>query len=116
MLVAPLRVVHRFTDLNPDEIADLFQTTQRVSRAIEIAYKSIALTIAIQDGVGAGQTVEHVHVHIIPRHKDDFVPNDKIYHELDQHDKEAQRRARTSQEMADEATWFRQFLAMDTAN
>ena len=36
----------------------------------------------------AGQTVPHVHVHIIPRNKGDWANNDDIYKELDQKEKE----------------------------
>ena len=32
-----------------------------------------------QDGRDAGQTVEHVHIHIIPRRPGDFQQNDEIY-------------------------------------
>lgn len=39
---------------------------------IEKEYKASALTITIQDGPLAGQTVPHVHIHIIPRYKDDY--------------------------------------------
>ena len=37
---------------------------------------------APQDGRDAGQTVEHVHVHVIPRRPGDFVNNDDIYREV----------------------------------
>ena len=36
----------------------------------------------MQDGPDAGQTVEHVHVHLIPRRPGDFKRNDDIYHEV----------------------------------
>jgi diadenosine tetraphosphate (Ap4A) HIT family hydrolase len=32
-----------------------------------------------QDGPQAGQTVAHVHIHVIPRKKGDFENNDEIY-------------------------------------
>ena len=32
--------------------------------------------------------VKHVHVHVLPRHKNDFENNDDIYNELAKHDKE----------------------------
>ena len=32
-----------------------------------------------QDGRDAGQTVEHVHIHVIPRRAGDFQQNDEIY-------------------------------------
>ena len=45
-------------------------------------------TISIQDGPSAGQTVPHVHVHILPRSSGDFENNDDIYNELNNHDKD----------------------------
>ena len=39
---------------------------------IEHVYKATSLNIAIQDGVDAGQSVPHVHTHVIPRHKADL--------------------------------------------
>lgn len=38
---------------------------------------SRSLTIAIQDGALAGQSVPHCHVHIMPRKPNDFVPSVK---------------------------------------
>uniref|UniRef100_A0A9J7YWZ5 Bis(5'-adenosyl)-triphosphatase n=1 Tax=Cyprinus carpio carpio TaxID=630221 RepID=A0A9J7YWZ5_CYPCA len=58
VLVCPLRVVERFRDLRPDEVADLFMTTQRIADVIEKHFQASSLTIAIQDGPEAGQTVK----------------------------------------------------------
>ena len=35
--------------------------------------------LTIQDGPQAGQTVPHVHIHILPRKRGDFEKNDEIY-------------------------------------
>ncbi|XP_077058784.1 bis(5'-adenosyl)-triphosphatase isoform X2 [Siphateles boraxobius] len=82
VLVCPLRVVERFRDLRPEEVADLFMTTQRVADGIEKHFQASSLTIAMQDGPEAGQTVKHVHVHVLPRKAGDFEKNDSIYDEL----------------------------------
>uniref|UniRef100_A0A8C2DX87 Bis(5'-adenosyl)-triphosphatase n=2 Tax=Cyprinus carpio TaxID=7962 RepID=A0A8C2DX87_CYPCA len=82
VLVCPLRVVERFRDLRPDEVADLFMTTQRIADVIEKHFQASSLTIAIQDGPEAGQTVKHVHVHVLPRKAGDFDKNDSIYDEV----------------------------------
>ncbi len=53
---------------------------------IEHVYKATSLNIAMQDGVDAGQSVPHVHVHVIPRHKADLDEkggSDAIYGMLD---------------------------------
>jgi bis(5'-adenosyl)-triphosphatase len=39
---------------------------------IEKVYKATSLNIAIQDGTDAGQSVPHLHVHVIPRSKGDL--------------------------------------------
>ncbi|KAI4643550.1 hypothetical protein J4E93_006560 [Alternaria ventricosa] len=72
VLVSPRRVVPRFNDLSAAEVQDLFLTVQRVSRMVERVFSASSLNIAIQDGVDAGQSVPHVHAHIIPRKKDDL--------------------------------------------
>lgn len=70
--MSPRRLVPRFNDLSPAEVQDLFATVQRVSRMVERVFAASSLNIAIQDGVDAGQSVPHVHAHIIPRKKDDL--------------------------------------------
>ncbi|XP_041458698.1 bis(5'-adenosyl)-triphosphatase-like [Lytechinus variegatus] len=81
VLVSPVRPVERFLDMTGDEVADLFQTTQTVSKVIQDQYKASSLSIAMQDGPDAGQSVWHVHVHILPRKQGDFKRNDDIYDE-----------------------------------
>ena len=54
-------------ELAPEEVADLWCLAQRVGAAIEPHFGAASLTLAIQDGPLAGQTVPHVHIHILPR-------------------------------------------------
>ncbi|WWC68821.1 uncharacterized protein I206_102756 [Kwoniella pini CBS 10737] len=80
VLILPKRIVPRLSDLNSIEISDLFLTVQKVGKGLEKYYKAQSLTISLQDGKSAGQSVPHVHVHILPRHSIDFNgENDKIY-------------------------------------
>lgn len=72
VLVSPRRVTPRLSDLTHTEVTDLFLTVQRVGRMIERVYNGTSLNIAMQDGVDAGQSVPHVHTHIIPRVKADL--------------------------------------------
>lgn len=49
------------------EADDLWMTVRRVQAAVEEVHGADASEVGVQDGRDAGQTVPHVHVHIIPR-------------------------------------------------
>ncbi|XP_048813891.1 bis(5'-adenosyl)-triphosphatase isoform X4 [Lagopus muta] len=64
-----------------------------------------------QDGPEAGQTVKHVHVHVLPRRSGDFSRNDDVYKELQGHDKEdSPDKWRTEEEMAAEAAILKKYF------
>eukprot|EP00842_Homolaphlyctis_polyrhiza_P001459 jgi/Hompol1/2313/HPOL_001972-RA len=88
VMVISRRVVQRFKDLTSDEVSDLFLSAHEIAKVIEKQYAAESMSITIQDGPFAGQSVPHVHVHVIPRRKGDWLNNDDIYAEIDQ--KEAQ--------------------------
>ena len=67
MLVTPRRVVPRLEEMSAAERADLFSTARRVQRAIAAASGGADVELGIQDGRDAGQSVPHVHVHLLPR-------------------------------------------------
>ncbi|XP_053577366.1 bis(5'-adenosyl)-triphosphatase [Bombina bombina] len=113
VLVCPLRPALRFTDLRPEEVGDLFIAAQRVARVVESHFGGTSLTISLQDGPEAGQTVPHVHVHILPRKAGDFKRNDEIYEVLQNHDKGGQENPdqwRSEEEMASEAEALRLYF------
>ena len=98
-------------------MADLFTSTQKIARVVEKVYGASSLSIAIQDGPEAGQTIEHVHVHVLPRKKGDFEHNDDVYKALDEHDKQedslvaetgsaTNKGLRSEEEMAKEAAYL----------
>ncbi|GFF55536.1 bis(5'-nucleosyl)-tetraphosphatase [asymmetrical] [Aspergillus udagawae] len=72
VLVSPRRRVPRVADLTAAETTDLFLTVQRVGKMVERVYGASSLNIAVQDGPEAGQSVAHVHAHIIPRKRADL--------------------------------------------
>ncbi|KAB2009391.1 hypothetical protein ES319_D10G163700v1 [Gossypium barbadense] len=82
VLVCPRREVKRFADLTVEETQDLWLTAQKIGGRLECFHKASSLTFTIQDGPKAGQTVPHVHIHILPRKDGDFERNDEIYDEM----------------------------------
>lgn len=113
VLVIPHRRTSKFAELSADEVADLWRAAQRIGSVLVQHVGATACTYAIQDGRDAGQTVDHVHVHILPRRAGDFSRNDEIYERLDHHQvkgfavDDAERVARTDDQMFAEADTFR---------
>lgn len=86
VLVCPVRVVPRLSQLTVPETTDLFLTVRTVSRTLERIYKAESFNVAVQDGVEAGQSVPHVHVHVIPRQRGDMDASgggDRLYEMMD---------------------------------
>ena len=44
--------------MQPDELADLFLTAQRVQRGMELFHGVSSSNVAVQDGPGAGQSIQ----------------------------------------------------------
>jgi histidine triad (HIT) family protein len=54
-------------DAAPESLGPLAVSVQKVARAVEAALKPDGIVITQFNGDAAGQTVYHLHVHIIPR-------------------------------------------------
>jgi len=87
VLAVPRRSVARLEELEDKEVTDLFLLVQRVDVFLQRHYGVDSTTISIQNGAGAGQTIPHLHVHILPRRPGDFSQNDDVYTRLADHDK-----------------------------
>jgi len=81
ILIAPVRVVDKFTATSDDELVEMWKLARRIGGLMEgtlYAGSVSAVTYVIQDGADAGQTVPHVHIHVLPRRKGDFARNDEM--------------------------------------
>ncbi len=54
-------------EMSPEGVAACMKVTQRVAKAVSQALKPAGVTICQFNGAAAGQTVPHVHFHVIPR-------------------------------------------------
>jgi bis(5'-adenosyl)-triphosphatase len=131
----------RLTDLTQNEVSDLFSTVQKVQIMLAKKYfgkdgqagkpEDGSFNITIQDGKWAGQTVPHLHCHIIPRTKDS-TEGDEIYTRLQSEEgnvggglfdqnrpvqegkfpkiEDADRRPRSTEDMNEEAALFRSLM------
>lgn len=68
-LVIPKAAAENIFELEPDALAATILATQRVARAARRAFDAPGVMIAQLNGAGAGQTVFHIHFHVIPRYE-----------------------------------------------
>lgn len=123
VLVCSNRVIPLLSDLEDEEYEDLWKSVRIVQQVLKHQYNCDAFNIAVQDGKGAGQSVPHVHVHILPRYVGDFERNDDIYDQLEEWAPRgnntsgekpklhSERKERTVEEMAEEAAIYKRIIS-----
>ena len=60
-----------FFEITNEERRALLDLLDQVQKDLDHKLKPAAYNIGINDGIAAGQTVPHLHVHLIPRYKGD---------------------------------------------
>ncbi len=70
-LIAPLRHVADFFDLTPEEEAATMALLHREAAALREELSPAGFNIGINVGYQGGQTIDHVHLHLIPRFEGD---------------------------------------------
>ena len=70
-LIVPKRHVARWREATVDERDAMFRTVDLVRSTIEKDFAPNGYNIGINDGAAAGQTVPHLHLHVIPRYEGD---------------------------------------------
>ncbi|MGP8432962.1 HIT family protein [Paraburkholderia fungorum] len=70
VLVIPKEAAATIFDLSDQAAAACMASVQHVARAVQAALRPDGLLIVQLNGAAAGQTVGHVHFHVIPRWKD----------------------------------------------
>jgi diadenosine tetraphosphate (Ap4A) HIT family hydrolase len=71
MLVVARRHVADYFALEASEQAALWGLTPAVKRLIEAEHSPSGYNLGINIGPHAGQTIDHVHLHVIPRYEGD---------------------------------------------
>ena len=68
-----VQVIHKratarnLLDVDPADLAAVMTTVQRVARAVRVALRPDGIVVTQFNGAPAGQTIFHLHVHVIPR-------------------------------------------------
>jgi len=70
-LLIPKQHIVSFAELSEEEVQDLFRLALSVIEWLESQYEPDGFNIGINQGAAAGQTIEHLHIHVIPRYRGD---------------------------------------------
>jgi len=70
-LVIPKRHVASFFDLTQDEVAACIKLINEEKKHIDGEFNPDGYNIGVNVGLAAGQSIFHVHIHVIPRYKGD---------------------------------------------
>ena len=70
-LVIPKKHAATLLDMDDEAVKSLFSLVKGVAGKIKAGLECDGFSIGINHGQAAGQAVPHVHVHVIPRFKDD---------------------------------------------
>ncbi len=71
-LIIPTRHISSFFELEADEQLGLLTLLRDAKSALDAELQPQGYNIGINDGPAAGQTVSHLHIHLIPRFRGDL--------------------------------------------
>ncbi|GAA0538086.1 histidine triad (HIT) family protein [Rhizomicrobium palustre] len=66
-LVVPKEDAENIFELSPDSAAHVMRTAQKVAKAVKTATGASGVMLMQLNGKAAGQSVFHIHMHVIPR-------------------------------------------------
>jgi histidine triad (HIT) family protein len=79
VLVIPKEGAENILDLSSEGMAAMMATTQKVARAVDKALSPDGILLKQYNRAAAGQSVFHVHFHIVPRWEDmPMAPHGKV--------------------------------------
>ncbi|MFG1793966.1 HIT family protein [Nocardia sp. NPDC049149] len=70
--IVPFRHMLSFFDLTDQEASDLHWLARAMQGHLEQRFRPEGYTIGINDGPASGRSVDHLHLHIIPRYHGDI--------------------------------------------
>lgn len=70
-LIVPVRHVPSWFDLREDECASMLRLLAAAHQRLATNHRPDGFNFGVNEGAAAGQTVPHLHLHVIPRYRGD---------------------------------------------
>ena len=72
VLIVSKRHAGDYFDLNGEEVACMWEMVARMRTFLEEEFRPQGFNVGFNVGAPAGQTIDHVHIHVIPRYAGDM--------------------------------------------
>jgi bis(5'-adenosyl)-triphosphatase len=106
-LVIPVKHYESLLQLSDADLGKMMVFARNITKVLKTVFNCDGFDWTIQDGVSAGQTVPHLHLHIIPRKPSDLPSGNEWYSRIPENEKimiESDNRSRLSENEYDEIT------------
>lgn len=70
-LVAPKKHAQTLMEMSDEDLVATMKAAKKVARALSLSFGNGSFNIVMNNGEGAGQIVNHAHIHLIPRFQKD---------------------------------------------
>lgn len=71
-------------ELSDQELCEMMVFARKVTRILQTVFQCDGFDWSVQDGISAGQSVPHLHLHIVPRKPHDMTNGTEWYSKLSQ--------------------------------
>lgn len=72
LLIVPEQHVASFSDLDANSYHALMSAILEAKTLLKREWDPDGFNVGINDGIAAGQTLDHAHIHLVPRYKGDI--------------------------------------------
>lgn len=87
-LIIPNKHYESLFELSDDELSEMMLFARKVTSVLKTVFSCDGFDWTIQDGVSAGQTVPHLHLHVVPRKLLDMPKSNEWYSKISENEKQ----------------------------
>lgn len=71
-LIVPKAHLKHYLEIKEEHLLEFALFKRKVIKILQKAFNTDSFNFTLQEGIYAGQTIEHLHVHVIPRKENDL--------------------------------------------